>query len=96
MFERLEALAKRYDDLEGQLAREGAAKNPREYARLAKERADLEELVARFREWQRLQREAADAEKLSQDPMETSASSAGRSLRRSRRASSLCSTSCAR
>ena len=41
MFERLEALAKRYDELEGQLAREGAAKNPREYARFAKERADL-------------------------------------------------------
>jgi peptide chain release factor 1 len=68
MFERLGALAKRYDELEGQLAREGAAKNPREYARLAKERADLAELIARFREWRRLQREVADAEKLSQDP----------------------------
>jgi peptide chain release factor 1 len=68
MFERLEALAKRYDELEAQLAREGAAKNPREYARLAKERADLEELIARFREWQRLRSEVADAEKLSQDP----------------------------
>jgi peptide chain release factor 1 len=67
MFERLETLAKRYDELEGQLAREGAAKNPREYARLAKERSDLEELVARFREWQRLRREAADAEKLTED-----------------------------
>jgi peptide chain release factor 1 len=68
MFERLEALAKRYDELEGQLTREGAAKNPREYARVAKERADLAELVARFREWQRLQREVADADKLAQDP----------------------------
>jgi len=68
MFERLEALAKRYDELEGRLASEGAAKNPREYARLAKERADLAELIARFREWQRLQREAGDAEKLTQDP----------------------------
>ena len=67
MFERLETLAKRYDELEGQLAREGAAKNPREYARLAKERSDLEELVARFREWQRLRREAGDAEKLTED-----------------------------
>jgi peptide chain release factor 1 len=67
MFERLETLAKRYDELEGQLAREGAAKNPREYARLGKERADLEVLVARFREWQRLRLEVADAENLAED-----------------------------
>ncbi len=67
MFERLETLAKRYDELESLLVREGAAKNPREYARLAKERSDLEALVARFREWQRMRREAEDAEKLTQD-----------------------------
>src|SRR5437588_707018 len=67
MFERREALAERYGELEARLVQEGTAKNPREYARLAKERAGLEELVGRFREWQRLRGEAAEAEKLAED-----------------------------
>jgi peptide chain release factor 1 len=67
MIERLEALAKRYEDLEARLAQEGVAKNPREFARLAKERAGIEDLVNRFREWQRLQRDLVEAEKLAQD-----------------------------
>jgi peptide chain release factor 1 len=67
MFERLEAMAERYGELEALLAQEGTAKNPREYARLAKERSGLAELVGRFREWQRLRREAAEAEKLTED-----------------------------
>jgi peptide chain release factor 1 len=67
MIERLEALAKRYEDLEARLAQEGVAKNPREFARLAKERAGIEDLVNRFREWQRLQQDLVEAEKLAQD-----------------------------
>jgi peptide chain release factor 1 len=67
MFERLETLATRYDELEALLSHENSAKNPREYARLAKERAGLAELVGRFREWQRLVREVADAERLAED-----------------------------
>jgi peptide chain release factor 1 len=67
MIERLEALAKRYEDLEARLAQEGVAKNPREFARLAKERAGIEELVNRFREWQRLQQDVVEAEELAQD-----------------------------
>ena len=67
MIERLEALAKRYEDLEARLAQEGVGKNPREFARLAKERAGIEELVNRFREWQRLQQDVVETEKLAQD-----------------------------
>jgi peptide chain release factor 1 len=67
MIARLEALAKRYEDLEALLAQGEIAKNPREFARLAKERAGLEDLVSRFREWQRLRRDALEAEKLAQD-----------------------------
>jgi len=64
MFERLEGLAKRYDDLEAQLSQEAMARNTREFAKLAKERASLEELVARFREWKKLEKEIQDTEKL--------------------------------
>src|SRR6266404_375177 len=66
MIDRLETLAKRYDELEALLS-QGAAKNPREFARLAKERSGIEAVVARFRDWQRLQQDAAEAEKLAQD-----------------------------
>jgi peptide chain release factor 1 len=67
MFERLETLAKHYDGLESLLSQQETAKNPREFARLAKERAGLEEMVTRFREWKRLQREVAEAETLAED-----------------------------
>ncbi len=67
MFERLETLAKHYDDLESLLSQQETAKNPREFARLAKERSGLEEMVTRFREWKRLQREVAEAETLAAD-----------------------------
>ncbi len=67
MFERLEILAKRYDEIELQLSQEGAAKNPREFAKLAKERSGLEETVARFREWKRLDDEIHETEKLCDD-----------------------------
>ncbi|MBI2964526.1 MAG: peptide chain release factor 1 [Deltaproteobacteria bacterium] len=67
MFERLEALNRRFDELEALLSQEGATKNPREFARLAKERSALEEVVARFRDWRRLEAEIAEAEKLAQD-----------------------------
>jgi peptide chain release factor 1 len=67
VFDRLEGLARRYAELEALLAQEGIAKSPREYAKLAKERSGLEEVVARFREWQRLQSDVADTAKLAED-----------------------------
>ncbi|MGH7896307.1 MAG: peptide chain release factor 1 [Candidatus Binatia bacterium] len=64
MFERLEDIAKRYDELEALLAREGSANNRREFAKLAKERSTLEEIVARYRDWKKLEQEIAETEKL--------------------------------
>ena len=66
MFERLEGLVKRYEELEALLAQEGVART-REYAKLAKERSGLEETVARFRDWQRVQAEVSEAAKLADD-----------------------------
>jgi peptide chain release factor 1 len=67
MLDRLESLEKRYDELEGLLSQESMARNPRELARLGKERSDIEEVVACFRDWRRLRQEIDEAEKLSQD-----------------------------
>jgi peptide chain release factor 1 len=68
MFERLEGLAKRYDELEALLSQEGSGKGQREFAKLAKERSGLAEVVARFRDWQRLQTDVAETAKLAEDP----------------------------
>src|SRR4029077_2755414 len=67
MIDRLETLAKRYDELEALLSQQGAADNPREFARRARERSTIEEVVARFRDWRRLADDVAEAEKLAQD-----------------------------
>ncbi len=67
MFEKLDALAKRYDELEELLVQETTARNPREFARIAKERSGLEEIVRRYREWTRLADEIAETEKLLED-----------------------------
>jgi peptide chain release factor 1 len=63
MFDRLKSVERRYEDLERQLSREDAARN-REFAKLARERSDLEEIVARFREWKRLAEEIRSSESL--------------------------------
>jgi peptide chain release factor 1 len=67
VFDRLEGLVRRYAELEALLAQEGIANRPREYAKLAKERSALEEVVARFRDWQRLQADVAETAKLAED-----------------------------
>jgi peptide chain release factor 1 len=59
MFERLAEVERRYEELERLVADPGVIANRREFARLAKERAGLEETVACWRERQRV---AADLE----------------------------------
>lgn len=67
MFEHLEALKRRYEELERLLVLEETGRSPKEYARLAKERSDLEELVTRYREWEGVRRDLDDAEGLLAD-----------------------------
>src|SRR5687767_9482116 len=64
MYERLAAIAERYEELERELSRADLVRNPRDLAKLGKERSGLEEVVARYRDWQRLREEIAGAEKL--------------------------------
>ena len=48
---------RRYADLEGALVDPAVIGNRKEYVRLSKERADLEEIVQRYREWKHLSAE---------------------------------------
>ncbi|MBP1684530.1 MAG: peptide chain release factor 1 [Deltaproteobacteria bacterium] len=54
MFQKLEDVEQRYLELERALVDPAVIGNRKEYARLGKERADLEEIVERYREWKKL------------------------------------------
>src|SRR5207302_11164809 len=57
MFERLADIERRYEELERLVADPAIIANRREFAKLAKERAQLEETVVRWRERQRVARD---------------------------------------
>jgi peptide chain release factor 1 len=60
MFERLAETERRYEELERLVADPGVIANRREFAKLAKERAQLEETVSCYREWQRIARDVEE------------------------------------
>jgi peptide chain release factor 1 len=64
MFERLAEIERRYEELERQVADPAVIANRREFARIAKERAQLEETVACWRERQRVAREIEEHREL--------------------------------
>jgi peptide chain release factor 1 len=57
MLQKLAEVEQRYVDLERLLVDPAVIGNRKEYARLGKERADIEEIVQRYREWRKLQAE---------------------------------------
>jgi len=54
MLQKLEDVERRYVELEGALTDPSVIGNRKEYARLAKERSDLEAIVQCYREWRRI------------------------------------------
>ena len=66
MFDRLREIERRYQELEQQVADPAVIANRREFARLAKERAQLEETVVAWRERQRLALELEGHRELAQ------------------------------
>ncbi|MBI3302941.1 MAG: peptide chain release factor 1 [Deltaproteobacteria bacterium] len=67
MLDKLTEVEKRYQELEASLSRSEVVSNPKEYARLAKERASLEEVVACFREWRKTAEETESSQVLLED-----------------------------
>ncbi len=68
MFEKLNALAQRMDELEARLAEPGLYDDPDRAAKLLKERNELEPIVAAFRAYEKAQQAQADALEMLSDP----------------------------
>ncbi len=68
MFEKLEAIEKRYEELTKEIADPELISNQTEWQKAMKEHASLEELVQKFREYKKVKKEMEEAEELLQDP----------------------------
>jgi len=64
MFEKLELIQKRYDELSQLLARADVATNPKRLQELSKEKADLEDIVGMYQEYRAKGKELAELEAL--------------------------------
>jgi peptide chain release factor 1 len=67
MLEKLLEVEKRYIELEGMMSDPQLAGQQREYAKVAKERSDLEEIVVCYREWRKVEQEIADNRQLMEE-----------------------------
>lgn len=68
MFEKLEAVEKRYEELTKMIADPEIIANQAEWQKLMKEHASIEDIVAKFREYKKVKKAMEDAEELMQDP----------------------------
>ena len=68
MFEKLEAVEKRYDELTKMIADPEVISNNSEWQKLMKEHAGIEEIVQKFREYKKVKQSMEEAEELMQDP----------------------------
>jgi peptide chain release factor 1 len=64
MLDKLAEVEKRYVELESLMSDPQLLGHQREYSKVAKERAELEEIVARFREWRKVEQEIMDNRQL--------------------------------
>jgi peptide chain release factor 1 len=64
MLDKLAEVEKRYVELESLMSDPQLLGQQREYSKIAKERAELEEIVACFREWRKVEQEIADNRQL--------------------------------
>ena len=67
MLEKMAEVEGRYEELEGLLADPALPEDRKEYSRVAKEHADLAEVVTCYREWRKLAQEAEDNRELLQE-----------------------------
>ena len=68
MFEKLEAVEKRYDELTKMIAEPEIIANQAEWQKLMKEHANIEEIVLKFREYKKIKQAMEEAEELMKDP----------------------------
>ena len=68
MFEKLEAVEKRYEELTKLIADPEVIANQAEWQKLMKEHASIEDVVLKFREYKKVKQEMKEAEELLADP----------------------------
>lgn len=68
MFEKLEAVERRYDELTKLIADPEVISNQAEWQKLMKEHASIEDIVLKFREFKKVKQSMEEAEELMQDP----------------------------
>ena len=68
MFEKLEAVEKRYEELTKMIADPEVISNHTEWQKLMKEHASIEDIVLKFREYKKIKQSMEEAEELMQDP----------------------------
>ncbi len=64
LFEKLDQIEARYEDLAAQLATPEAVADSVRFQRLARAHAELSEIVGKYREWKQLERQLADARQM--------------------------------
>ena len=68
MFEKLEEIEKKYEELNKKLTDPEVISNGQEYGKIAKEQSDLSEIVAKFREYKKYKEQFEESEELLKDP----------------------------
>ena len=68
MFEKLEAIEKRYEELTKEISDPEVIANQAKWQKAMKEHASIEEIVLKFREYKKAKQAMEDAEELMQDP----------------------------
>ncbi|EKD69521.1 MAG: peptide chain release factor 1, partial [uncultured bacterium] len=71
LYNKLEEIEKKYNELENQLADPEIIKNQSEFTKVSRTRSGLEETVACFREYQRLLKDINDNERLLETEKDT-------------------------
>ena len=68
MFEKLEAVEKRYEELTKMISDPEVISNHTEWQKLVKEHASIEDVVLKFREYKQVKQAMEEAEELMKDP----------------------------
>ena len=68
MFQKLEAVEKRYDELTSKISDPEVISNQNEWKKMMKEHADMEDIVAKYREYKKVLKNIEDAKTMLDDP----------------------------
>ena len=68
MFEKLQEIENKYEELNKKLTDPEVISNGHEYGKIAKEQSDLSGIVAKFREYKKYKKQLEDSEELLKDP----------------------------